>query len=112
MVFQTVCFTLVLCSSLLLCGTRAAKPEEGGLNFAQAIQAVNSQKGQSGNINYDAFCQEKVDKTHDQLLGCQLPAPNAGFELRVCKLETGTLSVVVTLVAMLIMVVVMMVVVG
>ena len=92
MTFQKICFYLALCLALLLCpGTSGtdSKPEEGGLNFDPAIQAINAEKGKANNIDYDAFCQAKVDYVNDQLLGCQLKAANTGFELRVCKLDKG-----------------------
>ena len=91
MVFQKISFFLVMAATLLLSLERSASqsnPEEGGLDFNTPIQAINSVKA---NIDYDTFCQKVVDIPDDQLLGCQLKAPNTGFELRVCKLKNGTL---------------------
>ena len=97
-IFLVLATTLLLCSEIS--GTES-KPEEGGLDFNTPIQAVNAEKRKTENINYDTFCETKVDIVDDQLLGCQLKTPNTGFELRVCKLKNGTLNVTVIFVKIL-----------
>ncbi len=93
MFFQKIYLLLLLCPSLFLCGTIRYDPHSG-VGFTRPMQATNTQHatkraGQSVDFDYDRDCQKKIDITDDQMFGCQL-ATIPGYELRVCKLETGS----------------------
>ena len=97
--FRNVCVYLALCATVFQCGIHAEdddRPEEGDLDFTVPTAAIDGAKV-GASFDYDSFCETVIDNPDDQLLGCQLKAPNANFELRVCKLESGTRSISINL---------------
>ena len=92
MAFQRISLHFVTCLSLMFLGALGTSPpEEGGLDFATPRAAVVAESEKADNIDYNTFCKVKDNIPGDSLFGCELKDPNDGFELRVCKLESGKL---------------------
>lgn len=90
--YRNLCIYLALCATLFHYGIEAQdddRPEEGGLDFTVPTAVVDGAKGGTSFAYDETFCEDTSDNIDDQMLGCQLKAPNTNFELRVCKLASG-----------------------